>query len=373
MGFDELRSAALPSEQVALLKGQNTGGRLLGIAGVLSNWRVLELAVQPVLAFVFTLLLLTTVNFRYENERLLVCLYYLGLLAVLVTPVLGAGLLLLNVAASSERVRPPNVVFSAWWPFWRLVLCAGAAFAGSSIGNHLWYEQFFPHTRMERLQAYNNVDPREVGGKRLQDAGVVGFNDSAGVDRTRSGCLKDGATYCVAPIVAGGELAAAASAVLGTIPTQDLFMSGMDCCDCPGEFRCGDWDVPMPLGGFRVFDAARHGYYRLAAEEWAATHQKSLGQPIFFEWTADPVRAFNELHAKGMRLKVSALLICPVLVVLTTVVLNSVLGMLCRSGWATPIETFPALAPGLGRAMSSRFLRQTKEQQEAYDAKYVIL
>merc|ERR1719401_690631 len=123
---------------------------------------------------------------------------------------------------------------------------------------------------MQRLQAYSGIDPSSVSGKRLQDAGVVAFNASAGVDRMRAGCLKNGATFCVAPVVPGGELSPDSS------KTQDLFMVGTDCCSCPGEFRCGDWNIPKPLGGLRVFDADKHSLFKLAAEERAVTHGRSL-------------------------------------------------------------------------------------------------
>lgn len=263
-----------------------------------------------------------------------------------------------------------------WWPFWRLTLCVAAACLGTYIGNQLWYSLFFPHTRMERLQAYSNVDPLVATSKRLQDAGIVTFNKSVGVDRARTGCMKDGVTFCVAPIVFQGSSAANISD-----QPQDLFMAGVDCCECPGEFRCGDWNSPQTLGGLRVLSEQSNRMYHQSAVKWASTFQKKVNSPMFFEWVADPIVAYNELEERGVRLKILAILVIPTMIILTVVLLNGILELLCRVGIAAPIET-PPPPPGLGRALNARFLPhlhkhyEQQQQAEAWNManpKYVIL
>lgn len=376
VGFNVIGSSG---EKLALLRGRSFGIQPLSTAGHLSTARVLLLSLQPSMVLIFLLLLLTEVDFRYSHEQAFNALYYVGVFAALSAPVVAVGLLVCGVLATyaQARVRASAVVYWTWWPFWRFMLCIAAAAAGSWIGNYIWYHQLLPHARMERLQAYGNVDPRAASGKRLMDAGVVAFNASAGVDRTRSGCLKNGATYCVAPIVFGKELVAGLGVGGGPEGTQDLFMSGIDCCDCPGEFRCGDWNVPLPLGGFRVFDATEKSFYLLAAQEWAATHQKSIGQPIFFEWTADPAASFRKLYSKGAQLKVTAILLGPCAFAAAMSLLNGLLALFCHYGLAEPIET-PVPLPGLGMALSSRFTPHMHRRQQSAgdgsdDPKYVIL
>jgi len=355
MGFNEI-SAGVPAEQRALLSKRNFSIRPLSTTGHLSTWRVLILTWLPIVTYAFTLLLCSAANFRYNNGSLVALLYYAGLALALLVPLVAAGLIVAGILStrSHSRVRVSAAVYWSWWPVWRLVLCLLAAVVGSHLGNTIWTEQLLPYTRLGRLQAYSNINPRITAGQRLQDAGVVAFNASSGVDRTRAGCLKNGATYCVAPIVLGDDAVKAMG--LGTLHgTQDLFMAGVDCCDCPGEFRCGDWNVPMPLGGLRVFDAARHSFYTLAAEDWAATLKTGVGHPIFFEWTADPMAQFEGLGRKGRQNRVLALLAGVGVLVVATLALNAILVLLLRVGWAKPLET-PVAPPGLGQAMRSHFM-----------------
>jgi len=351
MGFEGLRPDALP-EQQALLKGRAFSIHPLSAAGHLDGWRVLECTWQPILVFLFTLVLLTTPGIRYGAEGTTAVLQYVGLTVLLAYPVGAVALLLVGVgaAAAGTRVRSSAVAYWAWWPAWKLILCALAAWAGSSLGNSLWHTQLYPHARMERMQAYSGVDPRTATSTRLQDAGVVAFTASAGVDRTRSGCLHRGSTFCVAPIVPGGELAANSSE-----ERQDFFMAGVDCCSCPGEFRCGAWDVPAAPGGLRIFDADRNDHFRLAAEEWATTHGRTLRRPMFFSWVTDPVAAYKELYDRATMVKAFALVVGPLTIVLAAVALNGAIGLLVGAKLAAPIET-PLPPPGLGRALSSQLL-----------------
>lgn len=373
MGFNQL---GVPAEQRALLKNRNFGIRPLSTAGHLSAWRLLSMTWQAILIYIFTLLLLTAADFRFTNAALMSVLYYVGLALLMLVPVVAIGVLVAGVVSTrlQSRVRFSAAVYWSWWPFWRFMLCVAAAACGTYLGNALWNQHFLPYTRLARLQAYSNIDPRINGGKRLQDAGVVSFNASAGVDRTRAGCLKNGATYCVAPIIIGKDVV---KDLLGgdAHPTQDLFMAGVDCCDCPGEFRCGDWDRPLQLGGLRVFDATRHSFYTLAAQDWSATLHRSLGHPLFFEWTAHPMQTFQDLNDKGNHLRMLAFLAGPSLIVLATIALNGLLALLCRAGLAAPIET-PVPPPGLGRAMRSHFMphmHYNQHKDDDMDPKYLIL
>mmetsp|Transcript_67513 Transcript_67513/g.170347 ORF Transcript_67513/g.170347 Transcript_67513/m.170347 type:complete len:377 (-) Transcript_67513:8-1138(-) len=375
VGFNELGSG-VPAEQIALLKSRNFTIRPLSTAGHLDTWRVLSLVWQPILVFLLCLLLLTATDFRYSSEAAMAVLYCAGLFALLVFPAAAFCLLFFGVvaAACKTRVRGSAVLYWMWWPFWRLVICVGAAFLGTYIGNHLWYSLFYPHTRMERLQAYTEIDPRFATSQRLQDAGIVAFSSSAKVDRARIGCLKDGSTFCVAPIIYGGSNVSNQS--------QDLFMAGVDCCDCPGdgEFRCGHWNTPGMLGGLRVLHEQSLSMYHKSAVKWASTYAKTVNTPTFFEWVGDPLDAYNELEERGERLRILAILLVPIMIILVTVVLNGILEFLCKRGFAAQIET-PPPPPGLGRALSARFLPhlhkhhelQQDEEFNAPNPKYVIL
>mmetsp|Transcript_95636 Transcript_95636/g.276323 ORF Transcript_95636/g.276323 Transcript_95636/m.276323 type:complete len:378 (-) Transcript_95636:73-1206(-) len=377
MGFEQLRTG-VPPEHMSLLKRKSLSIHPLSSVGQLDVCKLIMLVWQPIAVFVFALFLLTSTAFRYSSEGVNTAICFIGVALLLLFPAVALALLIAGVCSAGMRthVRPSAVVYWTWWPFWKLALCLLAAWLGSSIGNYLYTTQFLPHSRLERMQAYRDVDPKVVSGKRLQDAGIVQFSNMTGVDRTRSGCIKNSVKYCVAPIVSGGELQA------GIDQSQDLFMAGTDCCGCPGEFRCGAWSTPATLGGLRVVDESRRAQFDLAVQEWAATHGKRLDKPIFFEWVADPLTAHDEMYSRGMQIKALALLAVPMMLIIIALLLNGSLHLLQRLGLAKPLE-MPQAAPGLGQALSKRFLphisahdsKQMDEEENwhAPPTKYVIL
>eukprot|EP00448_Togula_jolla_P003959 CAMPEP_0170600364 /NCGR_PEP_ID=MMETSP0224-20130122/17294_1 /TAXON_ID=285029 /ORGANISM="Togula jolla, Strain CCCM 725" /LENGTH=310 /DNA_ID=CAMNT_0010925083 /DNA_START=243 /DNA_END=1175 /DNA_ORIENTATION=- len=300
---------------------------------------------------------------------------------LIVSPTVAFVVLCVGILTTTcrSRVRWPPVVYWAWWPSVRFWSCVLALVLGMKIGNYLWENQFEPYQQMMRLQAYNNVNPSEVQGVRLQDAGIALFNETAGVDRGRTGCLKNGPTYCIAPIVKGGQIMQGNEAD----GQFDLFMAGTDCCSCPGEFRCGQWDMPSPvLGGVRIVDSTDNQFYKLAAEAWSGLYGKPVRRPIFFKWVADPVKAWGNLRSNGVKFEALALLCIPLGLVLLMFIANGLIRLLNTYGWAAPMEA-PLPPPGLGRMMSAKFLpNMHRHQQDAEaqqgswtnpDPKYVIL
>ncbi|CAL1156818.1 unnamed protein product [Cladocopium goreaui] len=104
-------------------------------------------------------------------------------------------------------------------------------------------------------QVYQSINPlnANVTGLRLQDAGAITFDRNSGVDRMMTGCFVDTTTFCVAAITSVSEKAG--RLIPSDLSQYDLFMTGTDCCECPGEFRCGDWNHPGEhLGGLRETD-----------------------------------------------------------------------------------------------------------------------
>lgn len=353
MGIYDGKGGGVTPEQLALLKSRNFSIRPLSTAGHLDAWKVFTLTWQPILIFVITTVLLTSTKLRYSSEVLVKILYYSELTVLMLVPLVGAVLLVIGILASGARaptrIRGSAVLFWSWWPFWRFVLCIGAALAGTWIGNELWASNFYPHSRMQRLQVYTDVDPAVASGKRLQDAGVIQFNASTGVNRAQPGCFRNGAVYCVAPILPSAQ---ASAGLLASRP-QDLFMAGLNCCSCPGEFRCGDWNVPGATGGLRVLNTERHNMFTLAAQEWAAATGRELHHPLFFEWVSDPVAAYNNLYDRGMRIKTLALVCFPIVVILTVMLLNAILFVhSARHRGADRGSTTTGPRPGIGLALA---------------------
>mmetsp|Transcript_34460 Transcript_34460/g.78626 ORF Transcript_34460/g.78626 Transcript_34460/m.78626 type:complete len:382 (+) Transcript_34460:133-1278(+) len=342
-------------EERTLLRSRNFSFRPLASAGQLSVLKIIQTSILPFLVFAFTLMITCNV-FRYKNNDLMCVLYYVGLAILMAYPTLAFFTLIAGIVATkfASRVRWSAVVFWMWWPTWKFVLCVIACGLGTSIGSGLWYNNFLPYHEVSRLQSYGDVDPWRTSGDRVQDVGLAMFNESAGVDRVRSGCFKNAETYCIAPIVHGGSV----PLVDKVIPPEgayDFFMAGINCCGCPvSEFRCGSWDSPRALGGVRVMDATETQFYRLAAQDWASTYGKELRRPLFFRWVENARDHWVDLHDRGVNEEVLSLAAVAFSIPVICFLLNVILKLLCDNEFAAPLDA-PVPGGGIGRL----FLRHT--------------
>ncbi|OLQ01225.1 hypothetical protein AK812_SmicGene16032 [Symbiodinium microadriaticum] len=220
----------VPAEQRALLSRRNYTLRPLSSVGALGPWKVLDVAWQPAAVFIVSMLV---------HAKLHMAALTAGVLFVfLVFPTMELVVLLIGIVAAAiwRGVRWQSVVFWTWWPFWKFLLCVGAASLGTALGGSLWQHSYHPSQLLSKMQVYESISPANATGLRLQDAGQISFATAVGVNRQMTGCLKDGATFCIAPVVAIGEKDGLR--VPANMSQYDLFMVGVDCCECPGEFRC---------------------------------------------------------------------------------------------------------------------------------------
>lgn len=345
-----MKNLAVSAEQRSLLNSNNHSLRPLATAGFLHLLQVFQFTLLPLACFLFAVLCLTCTP-RFYNESIVLTIRTVGLSLLLLTPIAAFIVLVFGIVVTKwhSRVRWSAAFYWMWWPSWKFLLCILAAVVGCTFGNTIWYSYLLPYQQMMRLQAYNNVNPSTVTGVRLQDSGVAIFNTSAGVDRARGGCLMNGPTYCVAPIIIGSDLTTSTG-------EHDLFMTGVDCCDCPGEFRCGDWNKPAAsLGGMRVVNADDTSYFRLAVQSWSATYGFTPTNPIFYKWVADPVVGWHNTRTQGVRLLLMSVLMVPFVLLFLVFVLNGMFKCLVESGICGPVDT-PVLPPGLGRSMGEKLL-----------------
>jgi hypothetical protein len=189
----------------------------------------------------------------------------------------------------TKKFYGSSVIFWGWWPVWISVMVVVAAILGLAVGMFLWSNYLGPFNQYKGLQKYKDVNPAVVPGVRIQDAGLVDFVDSTGLDRSKGGCFLDkGDTYCVAPIVEGGQVQYGLQGIPRT-GSYDYFAVGKNCCSCPNrDFQCGQWHNPFARGGMRSLDYKGRPFYRLALDDWQATYQKSSKTPTFFEWVESP-------------------------------------------------------------------------------------
>jgi len=338
----------------------------------------------PAFLFIFVFLMQIQ-KFRADNASLTAAITWVGVIVALSWPTAALFIYSAGIfkTARDSVARSSAVMFWIFWPFWRFVVCVIAVSVAWSLGDQLWFSNFRLYEEYYHLQAYDNVDSYSVTGTRLQDAGVVRFNNSDGVDRSKASCIINGRTFCIAPIVHGGVVNPGVSQTKAGV--QDLFMAGIDCCNCAvpvTSFRCGDWsDSTGHLGGMRLLDEENNRMFRLAAEKFSADYGKVSERTTFFNWVNDPIVAYKQLWARGIRL---AILYCIVALFgsfLVFVMLNALMRLLSDLRIAAPLDENPPTLPGMTFNGAKRgfipdeYRNYLGQQEPAYqeDSKFLIL
>jgi len=345
-----------------LLKGKSETSRLIrryrsgslpimAPAGTLRLTEVVGQATWPAVNFMFVFFCLVN-KWRFNSEFLWNCITAVGVIMLMIWPATAVFVYSLGIwkTIRTSVARTSAVMFWMYWPFWRFAASAAAVVAAFCVGEHLWYNNFRLYIEYQRLQAYDNVDAYTVTGNRMQDAGLVVFNETNGVDRARGGCIVNGHTYCIAPILRGGVVKPGEKQSRTSI--NDLFMAGIDCCSCPDDvitdFRCGDWDDIGSLGGMRLLDEADRKMYRLAVDKWTQNYQKTSVHHIFFTWVNDPIVEWKKLYTRGLQMSILAAIFAIFGSFLLMVVLNGLMKLLREFKIAAPLDDEIPPIPGLG-------------------------
>merc|ERR1712124_161832 len=104
---------------------------------------------------------------------------------------------------------------------------------GMVLGDMNYWENLQPYYDIIHLNEYTSVDPSQMSGQQLMDAGRVIFSEKSKLDLTKSMGFKNMDTYCVAPITMGTD----------TLETYDFWAVGMNCCSGnSADFHCGEYD-----------------------------------------------------------------------------------------------------------------------------------
>jgi len=293
-------------------------------------------------ALTFTLVLLLLIQpYRFSMGFLTNVVTIVVGLVCMYGPALAFFIFTIGICKTifSSVARLSAVIFWAFWPLCTFGLRVLAVVLAWWLGNCLWFNNFEAYYEYKNLQAYSNVDSFSQSGNRLQDAGLVVFNESDGVDRSRGACIVNGHTYCVAPIMLGGVVKKGVSQTYTGM--QDLFMAGIDCCNCPvTDFRCGDWADPTheAVGGMRLLDEGARKMYRLAAEKWMVDYDKQSVHTIFFHWANDPVADWKTLWSHGCCLAILAIVGAFFGFFLVNLLLNGLIHFLIVAQIAAPID-----------------------------------
>jgi len=138
--------------------------------------------------------------------------------------------------------------------------------------------------------AYKGILPNINPGAH-RDAGTIEFAPGSHIEVDHSIGIKNGDTYCVAPITAPGKRGFSGFWAVGT-----------NCCNAHGGFRCGDVANAQVRSGLVVLDENSFGNdeipeYARAAEEAGA--QFAIGvpdKPIFVKWSSDVASDIDQYY-----------------------------------------------------------------------------
>jgi len=328
---------------------------------------ILTCAIQLAFSFIFTMLA-CILSFPWAAF----CGIAVGL--ILLFRVLTLFLFVWALVAGKyfKRFYLTSMVFWGWWPCWLFVFSVTATFCGYITGTYLWTTQLGPYYQLKQLQMYRDINPAHVPGVRLQDAGLVDFQNFVGMDRGKGGCfLNRGNTYCIAPIVFDGTPTPEVHYDMQGMPqtgSYDYFAVGKNCCPCPNrDFTCGEWDNPLAYGGIRSMDEESRPYYKLALDNWQASYGKTSKTPLFFEWVQDPEWKWKGMWNRFVSLGWLAVAAAFSFGISIGFILDKVLQLLWQNDIITPRATF-APAPYLEfitmLLLPKMFYRYNQEQAE---------
>merc|ERR1719240_914960 len=118
-----------------------------------------------------------------------------------------------------------------------------------------------PYYDVMNLESYPNVDPSQMNGQQVMDAGQVGFVSGVTVDTSKSMGFYNLEWYCVAPIIKDKV----------RTPSHDFWAVGTNCCGgpstAPTKFKCGEYNNPSAQSGLRLMKDSQRPFFRLAVQQ----------------------------------------------------------------------------------------------------------
>lgn len=169
-------------------------------------------------------------------------------------------------------------------PTWLVFLFASCLLAWiGAFGLGLWNygSNMLPYYNIVTLNTYTNVDPGQIAGTGVMDAGRLSFKAGSFIDTKKAIGFKNVDTYCVAPV----------TSTKTPLLTYDFWAVGVNCCSGePGDFHCGEYDGTLQLGGGdRVLDSSSIKWFTLATQQAESLYHLRVGHAIFFKNVADPL------------------------------------------------------------------------------------
>lgn len=229
-------------------------------------------------------------SFRYKNHT--------G--ALIIGPVLCAMLCVMMVVTAAFRYRRGS---PARGLFIFAFASIGGTITGYILGERTWWKYTVNYYNYEDMASYVNVDPGVDVGQSFMDAGTIYFKEQSYILTEKALAFKNGATYCVAPIVRQPVQMLPGQSnpfVLQTVTgysapkagTLDFWAVGTNCCGTTGTdepFTCSDGASQLARSGLRLLNNQERQIYLLAVQQWSASTGLPVRHPIFFKWVKDPI------------------------------------------------------------------------------------
>lgn len=175
-----------------------------------------------------------------------------------------------------------------------------AFFLAVVLGELNYWHFGYPFFFLESMKTYVNIDPAEVNGVRMMDAGKVYFAEGARVATDLSMSFTSWDTYCVAPITTSVGLPS--QNARGMLSSYDLWAVGINCCkSSQADFHCGEYANPAARAGLRQVGDERRDGFRLAVQQAEALYDIHATHPVFFYWVEDPVEHESAFFGEDFR------------------------------------------------------------------------
>lgn len=216
---------------------------------------------------------------------------YLIIVMCLLVPI-TYGLFVLDHANKKQQQDPR---LEPTWYMFGLVATMIAWFAGVMAGDINYFRNMMPYYDIMNLNVYPQVNPAELHGQQLMDAGRVIFTKESKLDIDKSMGFRNMDLYCVAPVTVSSQ-----NGTLTSLDNYDFWAVGKDCCSGEnGNFHCGEFNNPRAHGGLRLMRDRERGFYRLAVQQAEAAYNIKASHPLFFHWMQDPVGEVATLADTG--------------------------------------------------------------------------
>jgi len=178
------------------------------------------------------------------------------------------------------------------WYMFCAICCFLACLSAFIAGDFVYNRYLLPFYEIENLNTYPSVNPGVETGSQMLDAGKIYFGEGTGLDMRRSMSFRNGALYCVAPIVSGDV----------PLKTYDFWAVGENCCSSvAADYRCGQYDNPYARSGLRMMTDSKRYYYHLAVKQAEAAFGIKATRPLFFHWVQDPIKELNKYKIDGRK------------------------------------------------------------------------